>query len=208
LKEKDVRKETKAVPPGGDALMRAFEEFKAANDARLEAIERKRSDVLLEEKVDRIDRAVAEQKALIERAALNGRRPGLSADPLQSEHKSAWSAYMRRGDLSALAPAHVRAVREAGGDISVSWVRCARIGGDAWGPGEPPVAEGAEAYQLDILDGPDIVRSVVTFAPSYVYTAVQQSADFGAPASSLRLRVAQLDSSRAPGLNTETTITL
>ena len=40
-----MRKETKAAPPnavgsGGDALMRAFEEFKAANDARLEAIER------------------------------------------------------------------------------------------------------------------------------------------------------------------------
>jgi HK97 family phage major capsid protein len=107
LKEKIVRKETKAAPPNavggdGDALLRAFEEFKAANDARLEAVERKRGDVLLEEKVDRIDRALTEQKSLIERAALSGRRPGLGADPVQSEHKSAWSAYMRRGDISAL----------------------------------------------------------------------------------------------------------
>jgi HK97 family phage major capsid protein len=99
-----VKKETKAAPPNGaaDALMRAFEDFKAANDARLSAIERKRGDVLLEEKVDRIDRALTEQKSLLERAALAGRRPGLAADPAVSEHKSAWNAYLRRGDLSAL----------------------------------------------------------------------------------------------------------
>ncbi|MFT3726315.1 MAG: phage major capsid protein [Terricaulis sp.] len=83
--------------------MRAFEEFKAANDARLAAIEGGRADVLLDEKVDRIDRALTEQKSMIERLALAGRRPGMSADPVQSEHKSAWSAYLRHGDVSAMA---------------------------------------------------------------------------------------------------------
>lgn len=98
-----MKKETKAAPAGAaDELMRAFEEFKAANDARLEAIERNRGDVLLEEKVDRIDKALAEQKSLIERAALAGRRPGLAAEPAVSEHKSAWQAYLRRGDATAL----------------------------------------------------------------------------------------------------------
>lgn len=106
-----MRKETKAAPAGGaDVLMRAFEEFKAANDARLEAIENKSGDVLLEEKVDRIDRALTEQKSLIERAALAGRRPGLTADPAVSEHKSAWSAYLRRGDVSALTQFEAKAL--------------------------------------------------------------------------------------------------
>jgi len=99
-----VRKETKAAPVhgAGDALMCAFEEFKAANDARLAALERGRADVLLEEKVARIDRALAEQKSMIEKAALAGRRAPLSADPVESEHKSAWHTYLRRGDVSAL----------------------------------------------------------------------------------------------------------
>lgn len=102
-----MRKEIKAALPNanggaGEALMRAFEEFKAANDARLSAIEQKRGDVLLEEKVDRIDRALSEQKTMLERAALNGKRPGMAADPAQSEHKSAWNAYLRRGDITAL----------------------------------------------------------------------------------------------------------
>lgn len=106
-----MRKETKAAPAdGADALLRAFEDFKAANNARLDAIEKKRGDVLLEEKVDRIDRALAEQKSLIERTALAGRRPGLAADPAVSEHKSAWHSYLRRGDVSALAKFEAKAL--------------------------------------------------------------------------------------------------
>ncbi len=117
-----MRKETKAAPAsGGDALLRAFEEFKAANDARLDAIERKRGDVLLEEKVDRIDRALAEQKSLIERAALAGRRPGMAADAAVSEHKSAWHAYLRRGDVSALAQFEAKAL-SAGSDPDGGYV--------------------------------------------------------------------------------------
>ncbi|MBL8545627.1 MAG: phage major capsid protein [Hyphomonadaceae bacterium] len=90
--------------------MRAFEEFKSANDERLTAIERSRADVLLEEKVDRIDRALAEQKTMIERGALAGRRPGLAADPAVSEQKTAWSAYLRRGDISALTQFEAKAL--------------------------------------------------------------------------------------------------
>jgi HK97 family phage major capsid protein len=122
LKENDVRKETKAAPVGAqDALLRAFEEFKAANDSRLESLERKRGDVLLEERVDRIDRALSDQKSLIERAALNGRRPGLGADPVVSEQKSAWSAYLRRGDISALAQFEAKAL-SAGSDPDGGYV--------------------------------------------------------------------------------------
>ncbi len=106
-----MKKEIKAAPAGAaDALMRAFEEFKATNDARLDAVERRQDDVLLEEKVERIDRALAEQKSLIERAALAGRRPALAADPAVSEHKSAWTAYLRRGDLTALAQFEAKAL--------------------------------------------------------------------------------------------------
>lgn len=112
-----MKKETKAAPASAqDALMRAFESFKEANDERLGALERRRGDVLIEEKVDRLDRAISEQKSLVERLALAGRRPGLAADAAPaSEHKSAWSAYMRRGDLSALTQFEAKAL-SAGSD--------------------------------------------------------------------------------------------
>lgn len=107
-----MRKETKMAREGApqqDALLRAFAEFRAANDARLAAIEGGRADVLLEEKVDRIDRALVEQKAALDRLARNANRPGLG-EPVVSEHKAAWGAYLRRGDDSALARLETKAL--------------------------------------------------------------------------------------------------
>lgn len=48
-----------------DELRNTFEEFKSANDERIARIERGRGDVLLEEKVDRINQALdAQQRRL------------------------------------------------------------------------------------------------------------------------------------------------
>lgn len=105
------------------------------------------------------------------------------------------------------APAHLRARRLDGGDVAISWVRCARSG-DSWGPGEPPLGAAAELYRLDILDGEIVKRSVAAAGPSHTYASVDQIADFGAPPASLRLRVAQIGADGSPGLNTELTITL
>jgi HK97 family phage major capsid protein len=53
---------------------------------------------------------MSEQKAMMERMALNGRRPVLGADPVVSEHKAAWNSYVRRGDESALAGFEAKAL--------------------------------------------------------------------------------------------------
>jgi hypothetical protein len=107
------------------------------------------------------------------------------------------------------APAHLRAKRLAGGDVAISWVRCARAGGDAWGHGEPPLTVPLEGYVLEILDGAgDLKRRADVTSPGYLYGAADQTADFGAPPASLRLRVAQMGENGAPGLNKELTITL
>ncbi|MFT3726326.1 MAG: glycoside hydrolase/phage tail family protein [Terricaulis sp.] len=107
------------------------------------------------------------------------------------------------------APAHVEAARATGGDVTISWIRCARIGGDTWGAGEPPIGAPTEAYLLEIVDGTGAVkRSGTPSSPLYVYSAADQTLDFGALPTSLRIRVAQLGDGAAPGLNTELTITL
>ena len=75
-------KETKTASASPEAraamheMMAAFEAFKGANDARLDEIEKKASaDALLEEKVARIDQAVAGAQARLDRALSEGRRP-------------------------------------------------------------------------------------------------------------------------------------
>ena len=106
--------ETKAAETTGDVagafedFMRTFEAFKAENDDRLAEIERKRaSDVLTIEKVDRINRALDEQKRLVDGLVLRNRRPQLGRDgqPLSAdtiEHKAAFDAYVRGGAEEAL----------------------------------------------------------------------------------------------------------
>ncbi len=106
------------------------------------------------------------------------------------------------------APAHVRARRVSGGDVKISWVRCARAGGDAWGAGEPPLGALTESYRLHILDGAIVKRSVTVGTPDYTYNSVDQTADFGAPPGLLRLRVSQVAENGGEGLNKELTITL
>jgi HK97 family phage major capsid protein len=87
-------------------FMSAFEAFRSANDQRLAEIEQKSSaDVLLEEKVDRIDRSLTRAQASLDRLSLAGLRPGTqpAADLDRQEAKAAWAGFMRRGDESALA---------------------------------------------------------------------------------------------------------
>jgi HK97 family phage major capsid protein len=102
--------EQKAGIPRGehDALLTMFEEFKAANDQRLDEIERKRDDVLNEDKVERINAALDAQTRRIDQIALKQARPALetarkiASDPSGLEHKSAFDAYVRGGDAGAL----------------------------------------------------------------------------------------------------------
>ena len=112
-------KETKTASASPEAraalheMMAAFEAFKGANDARLDEIEKKASaDALLEEKVARIDQAVAGAQARLDRALSEGRRPVLEAggpstasrspSPFHGEEKSAWDGYMKSGQAHGL----------------------------------------------------------------------------------------------------------
>lgn len=77
-------------------LLAEFEAFKAANDARLSAIEAKTADVLLDEKVSRIDASLSETKSALDRLTMSAAAPfiGDEAEPAPK----GWSAYLRSGD--------------------------------------------------------------------------------------------------------------
>lgn len=106
-----VAPEIKAVPEtmtaAFDDFMEAFEAFREANDQRLHEIEQKMSaDVVTRDKVDRINRAIDEQKKVLDELALKKARPALGHrgddTPENAEHKAAFDAYIRRGDEAGL----------------------------------------------------------------------------------------------------------
>jgi len=89
-------------------LHRAFEAFRETNDERLTQLEtRMGSDVVTDEKLQRIDRALEETKSRLDRAMLAAARPQLSSDTreddlMMREHKAAFRAYMRNGESAGL----------------------------------------------------------------------------------------------------------
>ncbi len=101
---------------------RTFEAFRETNDERLGQIERRLSaDVITEEKLSRIDQALDETKARMDRIALKARRPALgerddAAEPAaQREHKAAFEAYMRTGDAQGLKQIEAKALSAGSG---------------------------------------------------------------------------------------------
>jgi GTA TIM-barrel-like domain/Putative phage tail protein len=97
--------------------------------------------------------------------------------------------------LRPLSPVHVRATRATNGDMTLSWIRRTRIGGDSWELADVPLGEDSERYEIDILDpaAPAVtVRTLSASAPSVIYAQAQQIADFGAPQSACHVRVHQL----------------
>jgi hypothetical protein len=115
------------------------------------------------------------------------------------------SATVGREALKPLSPVHVSARREEGG-IRVTWLRRTRHGGDNWEVLDVPLAEDAERYEVDILQGASAVRSLTSAQPSIFYPAAQEAADFGRPQTKLSLRVAQVSAVAGRGFPQSVTV--
>jgi hypothetical protein len=113
-------------------------------------------------------------------------------------------------DLMPYAPVHLKSNGASWGtNITLSWVRRTRLGGEWVDAFETvPVAEDAEAYELEILDGPggSVLRTETGItSASFVYTTAMQSADFGMAQTELTFRVYQISAQVGRGFPSEDT---
>ena len=111
--------ETKAgFPPDAAVthaeMMRAFDAFRDANDERLAQIERKRADVLLDDKVARINSVIDAHQRRLDDLTLRGARPALGPSGTQThdarEHKAAFESYVRAGESAGLRQLETKAM--------------------------------------------------------------------------------------------------
>ena len=97
-------------------FLRAFESFKETNDERLAQLEKRGADVVTEDKVERIDKALETQKRTLDELMLSAARPALggetkSADGRQlRERKAAFDSYVRKGDASGFHALELKAM--------------------------------------------------------------------------------------------------
>ncbi len=110
------------------------------------------------------------------------------------------------------------------GDLTIRWVRRSRaLSADSWAALEVTMSEGEsgpwpqwgresqsnEAYEVEILDGSTVLRTLSATTTSVVCTAAQQMADWGVllgPGDSLSIRITQL--SALVGRGAPKTVTL
>lgn len=97
-------------------MMRAFEAFKEANDERGATADKRSADVVLEEKLARIDGALDSHARRLDEIVLKSARPALGGDRAQArsahalEHKAAFEAYVRSGEASGLRALELKAL--------------------------------------------------------------------------------------------------
>lgn len=97
-------------------------------------------------------------------------------------------------NLKPLSPTHIKGSRAsgAGSDLTITWVRRARINADWVDNIDVPLDETSEQYEIDIMDGTTILRTISTTSTSSVYTAAQQTSDWGTVPSTITVNIYQL----------------
>jgi len=122
VKAPEVKGVPETVTAAFEEFMEAFEAFKDVNDRRLGEIEQKlTADVVTRDKMERVNRAVDEQKKVLDQLVLKRARPPLGSgrsqelSPEAEEHKAAFDAYVRRGDEGGLRELEAKAFSATAG---------------------------------------------------------------------------------------------
>lgn len=94
--------------------------------------------------------------------------------------------------LKPFSPVHIAGERDVSDNLTITWVRRTRLGGE-WRDGvDVPLSEETESYEVDIMNGSTVVRTITATTQTCSYSAAEQTTDFGSPQSSLTVRVYQL----------------
>jgi len=94
--------------------------------------------------------------------------------------------------LKPYAPVHISGTRDGSNNLTISWIRRSRVGGQWMDGVDAPLSESVEAYEIDILNGSTVVRTISASTTTAAYSAALQTTDFGGPQSSLSVRIYQL----------------
>lgn len=107
--------------------------------------------------------------------------------------------------LKPLAPVHLRATPDAGGNLHVTWMRRSRIDADTWDGTDIPLGEETESYLIRILQGTTLHREETSQFPRWTYTAIMRQTDV--VQGDYRIEVAQISARTGPGFRAALTVT-
>lgn len=110
-------------------------------------------------------------------------------------------------NLEPLSPVDAKATRDGSGNLSATFTRRSRLGSTWWGNGvEAPIGETTQAYEIDVMDGATVVRTINASTPAFNYSAAEQTTDFGSAQASITFRIYQLSEVVGRGFVREVTL--
>jgi hypothetical protein len=108
-------------------------------------------------------------------------------------------AYRAR-NLMPFSPVHARGVRDASGTLSIVWVRRGRVGGEWTDGADVPLGEESERYEIDVMAGDEVRRTIAATAPRADYSAAEMVADFGVAPTACDFKIYQMSAMVGRGL--------
>lgn len=103
-------------------------------------------------------------------------------------------------------PAHLKGAWDGSDNLTISWIRRTRVGGEWVDNVDALLSENTEAYEVDIISGGSVVRTISTSTQSASYTAAQQSADGLTPGDPVTARIYQMSAIVGRGYQAQATL--
>jgi hypothetical protein len=104
--------------------------------------------------------------------------------------------------LKPFSPTHIEGERDDDGVLTITWVRRDRLATDV----VIPMSEEVLDFEVDILDGGDVVRTISVSEESAIYSDAQQITDFGSVQSAITVRIYQISVTVGRGTAAEATL--
>ena len=98
--------------------------------------------------------------------------------------------------LMPYAPVQLQGTRDGSANLTITWLRRTRVGGEWEDYHDAPLGESVESYACEILATPSgpVLRTISVSTSSASYSAAEQTVDFGSAQAAISVAVYQLSS--------------
>ena len=110
-------------------------------------------------------------------------------------------------NLEPLSPVQLAGSIDGSDNWDLTWLRRSRLTSSWWTTGvDAPIGEDSEIYEIDIMSGATVVRTLTATSESVQYTSANQVTDWGGNQTTLTFRVYQLSATVGRGYVAEITL--
>jgi hypothetical protein len=106
--------------------------------------------------------------------------------------------------LMPFSPEYIAGERDGSNNLTITWMRRSRYIGAPLG--SRPLYEDSESYEVDVMSGATVLRTITATSETASYTAAQQTTDGLTPGDPVTVNVYQLSATVGRGYPTEATI--